>query len=347
MSGGTGLVVKTHAFGDAMLTTPAVRELLARGSDSRWLALSGPSAAPVWERFPGIESVHIAPFPPPCGAAGRFRLMIWSVRASRVLRSVTRAFVFHSSPGVRRWVRFLTGAPLVSGGDRPLGNWEDARGFNPARFAGESYAEIAGVSPGSWQPEFASTPTELAMAGELLPAGRWVAMAPAGGKNPRDTVLRKRWGIEGFIEIADRLIDRGFGILLLGGSEDRAVSETLTAGLSYGADRIVDMTGRTDWGGTAALLRVGGFFVGNDSGTAHAAVAAGARAVVVFGPTDPSCLYAPGSVNPVVSVSSCAPCYSNSVFPGCSRPGHDCMFSVTADDVWTVVERVLDEDNSS
>ena len=347
MSGGTELLVKTHAFGDAMLATPAVRELLDKGTDSRWLALSGPSAASIWERFPGIESVHVAPFPPTCSTAGRLRLMIWSVRARRVLQSVTRAWVFHTSPGVRRWVRFLTGAPLVSGGDRPLGTWEHARGFDPARFAGESYAEIAGTSPASWQPEFAPTPTELALAGELLPGGRWVAMAPGGGQNPRDTVLRKRWAIEGYTEIGDRLIDRGFGILLLGGVEDRAVSEALAAGLSYGADRIVDMTGRTDWGETAALLRVGGFFVGNDSGTAHAAVAAGARAVVIFGPTDPSCLYAPGSVYPVVSASDCAPCYSNTVFPGCSRPRHDCMFSVTVDDVWAVIERILDEDNSS
>jgi ADP-heptose:LPS heptosyltransferase len=341
------LVVKTHAFGDAMLATPAVRELMAKESDSQWQALSGPSTAPVWERFPGIEAVHIAPFPPPLGTAGRFRLMMWSVRTARVLRSVRRAYVFHTSPGVRRWVRFLTGAPLVSGGEKPLGTWENARGFDPVRFAGESYAEIAGVNPGSWQYEFASTPTELAMAGELLPGGRWVAIAPGGGRNPRDTVLRKRWGIEGYTEIADRLIGRGFGILLLGGPEDRPVSEALSAGLSYGADRIVDLTGRTNWGGTVALLRVGGLFVGNDSGTAHAAVAAGARAVVVFGPTDPSCLYATGSVNPVVSTSSCAPCYGNSVFAGCSRPEYDCMASVTIDRVWAMVERILDEDNNS
>jgi ADP-heptose:LPS heptosyltransferase len=342
-----GLVVKTHAFGDAMLATPAVRELLKSEKGlSRWIALTGPSAEDVWRRFPGIDTVLVAPFPPRPGAGGRIGLLLWSLRARRALRGVSRAWVFHTSPRVRRWVRFLTGAGEVfSGGSESLGDWEEARGFDPCRFAGSSYAAIAGVTPGSWQPEFAPTSSETEEARGILGEGRWFAIAPGGGSNPRDTVVQKRWSTEGFREVAGRLRDRGLGLLLLGGPGDVEISGSLAAGLEAGAGRVIDMTGRTGWGLTTALIRECGLFLGNDTGTAHAAVAAGARAVVVFGPTDPDSLYSPGSVAAVRSGVPCAPCYANTVFPGCTRTGEPCMGSVGADDVWKAVEGILREDN--
>lgn len=346
--GETGLVVKTHAFGDAMLATPAVRELISsEQSVSSWTALAGLSSKAVWERFPGIGSVVVAPFPPSHGNAGRFRLMLWSLRARRTLGNVSRAWVFHSSPELRRWVRFLTGAAIVSGGEHPLGDWEEARGFDPAAFAGESYARIAGVSPGSWQPEFACTRGELSEARKLLGQEKWFALAPGGGKNPRDTVLHKRWSLEGYTEVASRLAGAGYGLLILGGPEDTVVSEALVSGLSPDSTRTLDMTGRTGWGLTTALIRSCGFFLGNDSGTAHAAVAAGARTAVVFGPTDPGSLYAPGAVYAVTSGSDCSPCYSNRVFPGCPHQANICMDAIGAEIVWETVERMLDEDNSA
>jgi ADP-heptose:LPS heptosyltransferase len=344
----TGLVVKTHAFGDAMLTTPAVRELISsERSVSSWRALAGPSSRAVWDRFPGIGQVMTAPFPPSHGNAGRFRLMMWSLRARPALKDVSSAWIFHSSPELRRWVRFLTGARIISGGDRPLGDWEEARGFDPAVFAGESYALIAGVTPGSWRPEFPCTSEELEEARELLGQGRWFALAPGGGKNPRDTVLHKRWSLEGYTEVASRLAGAGYGLLLLGGPGDRGVSEVLVSGLSPDSARVLDMTGKTDWGLTTALIGSCGFFLGNDSGTAHASVAAGARTAVVFGPTDPGSLYAPGAVYAITSGSDCSPCYSNRVFPGCPHPGNACMAVISADTVWGTVERMLDEDNSA
>ena len=54
------LAVRTHAFGDALMCTPAVAALAA-GNDVT--VLSGPSARPVWSRLPGIERVLTAPVP--------------------------------------------------------------------------------------------------------------------------------------------------------------------------------------------------------------------------------------------------------------------------------------------
>jgi len=341
----TGLIVKTHAFGDAMLTTPAVRELI-RTSDCRWWALTGPSAAPVWTRFPGVEKVFTAPFPP-SGLYGRLSLLIWSLGMRSRLHEVERSWVFQMDRSTRRWVRFLTGSRMVSGGSQPLGAWEEARDFDPDVFAGRSYARIAGVNPSEFIPEFTPEPDEMDWARNLLGDGSWVAVAPGGGTNPRDTVLQKRWSIEKYGKILSMLRKRGTGVILLGGHLDRPVSSVLAESVSRDQGRVIDLTGSTDWGRTAAVLSTCGVFLGNDSGTAHAALAVGARSVVIFGPTDPACLYPEGSIIPVTSRISCAPCYSNTVFPGCSRDGEECMSSVSPEDVWTGLERAIHENHNS
>ena len=341
----TALIVKTHAFGDAMLTTPAVRELMKK-SDCRWWALTGPAAAQVWQRFPGMDEVFTAPFPP-SGLRGRLSLMTWSLGMRNRLHEVDRSWVFQMDRSTRRWVRFLTGGQIVSGGSHPLGSWEEARGFDPGIFAGESYARIAGVAPPEFIPEFTPGPDEVDWARNLLGNGTWVAVAPGGGTNQRDTVLQKRWPVEGYRIVLNLLRKRGMGVILLGGTLDRPVCSALAKSVSRDQGRVIDLTGSTDWGRTAAVLKACGVFLGNDSGTAHAALAAGAQSVVIFGPTDPACLYPEDSIIPVTSGISCAPCYSNTVFPGCSRSGAECMSAVSPEDVWTGLERVIHENHNT
>ncbi len=87
------LLVKTHAFGDALLCTPSVRELISERNAEYWV-LTGYSAAPVWERFPGIARVFVAPIPPLSAFTGNLALARWSVRNRNTLRNVSESIVF-------------------------------------------------------------------------------------------------------------------------------------------------------------------------------------------------------------------------------------------------------------
>jgi ADP-heptose:LPS heptosyltransferase len=256
------------------------------------------------------------------------------------LRAVDRSVVFAASGLTRRWVRFLTGSKMRSGGSKPLGEWEECLGFDTWAFAGRSYAEIAGVDPTDFRPLFPLRPREESYAENRLEPGRsWVAVAPGGAHNPRDTVVQKRWPEKRFAEVVDRLTESGHSVVLIGGDGDVPAAAEVAA-LSKVAP--LDLTGSTDWGQTAALISRCRGFLGIDTGTAHLAVAMGKRPVVLFGPTNPESLYPPGTIVPVETDAECAPCYSNSVFPGCPRGRSDCMERISADRVWSVLKEELD-----
>jgi len=337
------LLVKTHAFGDALLCTPAVRELVGRGEAEYWV-LTGYSAAAVWERFPGIERVFVAPMPPLSGVGGFLSLARWSMRNRRILKSVKESFVFQGSPAVRRWVRFLTGSSVRSSGGEPLGKWEKVFPMIETDYAGYSYSKTAGVTPENWRPVFPVRETETEWASNLQLPRPLFAIAPGGGKNPRDTVLEKRWFPERFAIIADRLFSAGFNIVLIGGSDDAEAAQEMK---NQCRAALLDMTGKTTWGQTAALLNRCHGFLGVDSGTAHLAAAEGIPSVVLFGPSSPETQFAGGLVNPLRGIVDCSPCYSNSLFPGCIHERAICMEAVETDEVWFTLQKVINENYGS
>ncbi|NOQ22692.1 MAG: hypothetical protein GQ565_08600 [Candidatus Aegiribacteria sp.] len=337
------LIVKTHAFGDALLCTPAVRELIGSREAEYWV-LTGYSAAAVWERFPEIKRVFVAPIPPSSGASGFLSLVRWSIRNRRILKSVKESFVFQGSPDVRRWVRFLTGSPVRSSGGEPLGKWEKVFPMIETDYAGYSYSKTAGVTPENWRPVFPVRETEMEWASNLHLNGPVFAIAPGGGKNPRDTVLEKRWFPERYAIIADRLSAAGFNIILLGGSDDAEAAEEMK---KQCRTAVLDMTGKTTWGQTAALLSRCYGFLGADSGTAHLAAARGIPSVVLFGPSSPETLFTEGLVNPIRGIVDCSPCYSNSLFPGCIRGRAICMDAIETEEVWFTLQKVINENYGS
>jgi ADP-heptose:LPS heptosyltransferase len=113
-------------------------------------------------------------------------------------------------------------------------------------------------------------------------------LAPGGGDNPGTTMPGKRWGPNGFAEVAAALQAVGATVALVGAGGDRAA----TAAVAAMAPAICDVTARTSVAGVAALAAQASVFVGNDSGVTHLAAAAGCPTVAIFGPTAPG-LYAP------------------------------------------------------
>jgi len=327
------LLVKTHAFGDALLSTPAAAGLVEAGDSVTVLA--GPSSLPVWERMPGLDAVRTAPFPPR-GAPGSLRLAAWTLRMRRSFRGFQRVVYLGRSPAVRRWLRLLTGADMRSGGDEPLGEWETVFPQREDELASAAFARMAGVEPDSLTPRFPLDPGEMDRARKRLGDGRWLAVAPGGGENPRDSVAEKRWPPGRFAEVCRAVTDRGTRVILLGGPRDSVAA----ARVEREVPDVLNLTGTTGWGETAALTAAAGRFLGVDSGPAHLATAVGADTVVMFGPTAPGCLYAPGLIRPVLSPAECSPCYANMPFPGCPRGG-GCMEMITPDMVMEALEPIL------
>jgi len=308
-------VVKTHAFGDSLLATPAVAALVAAGNSVT--ILSGPSSQPVWSRMPGVEKVIQTPAP-----CSTLKLFLWSLL--NLQKGYDKVIHLGSSPKAYRWLTFLTRGRVISGGD-------GVTGFGLKRPASLEYCRLAGVQCAFLKPVFPVTLSEIEKAKQLGGKRSYVVLAPGGARNVRDYVPLKRWPMERWAQVSLFLKAKGHSVFLVGGKEDTREISSVTG---------INMAGKLSWGETAALINGATLFAGNDSGPAHLAVAGDVPALVLFGPTDPGSLYSEGSIVHVTGTVACAPCYANSIFPGCKGNG-DCMTSIGTDRVLNTLEGML------
>ncbi|MEO7318849.1 MAG: glycosyltransferase family 9 protein [Chthoniobacteraceae bacterium] len=117
-----------------------------------------------------------------------------------------------------------------------------------------------------------------------------IALHPGSGSP------RKNWPIEKWTELGQALDRLGVQSLIVGGEADE---DRVAALCEAWCDRPVLVARHLPLPRLAAILARSRLFLGHDSGISHLAAAAGARCVLLFGPTDPS-VWAP--LNPGVHV---------------------------------------------
>jgi ADP-heptose:LPS heptosyltransferase len=154
----------------------------------------------------------------------------------------------------------------------------------------------------------------------------------------------KRWDLARFAAVFDGLAARrGLPVVLLGTSGEKTVNAQASALATK--TRMFDLAGKTSLPEALGVLAEAQLFLGNDSGLAHLAGAAGTPSVVVFGPTDPDATRPWNGPRPdgkpvrlalVRRRTLCAPCR----FDVCPID-HACMEGVRPEDVLTAIEEVL------
>ena len=142
----------------------------------------------------------------------------------------------------------------------------------------------------------------------------------------------KHWPPERFAEIGRLLRERGLGIVLVGTPRDKDRCR-IVVDLCPGA---VDLSGQTNVGELAAIIKRAAVAVTNDSGSMHLAVALETPVVSIFGPTNPVHIGPYGRPESVVRLDlPCSPCNYRRL----SQCPHDhaCMQQLTAP---MVLERI-------
>ena len=116
----------------------------------------------------------------------------------------------------------------------------------------------------------------------------------------------KRWPTEHFVTLAQRFIDSGYAVWLLGSPNDRIAADPIAVAIP----EVRNICGRTDLGTAIDLLATASVVVSNDSGLMHAAAAVGRPLVAVFGSSSPD--YTP-PLSPLARVAKidivCSPCF--------------------------------------
>lgn len=102
--------------------------------------------------------------------------------------------------------------------------------------------------------------------------------------HPSATKDYKQWDIGRFAQLADRLLAKGWRVVLVGaGDAERDRIDTML-GMMTGSP--IDLHGRLSLVQLVCLFQHAALFIGNDSGPMHLAAASGTRVIALFGPTE-------------------------------------------------------------
>lgn len=201
----------------------------------------------------------------------------------------------------------MSAAALLSGIPQRAGLDSAGRGFGytvrvpldpqQPRHEAEIYLDVAralGVDVRGCRANVPVRPADVQAARAILRAAgigeRYIMLNPAGGQNPGMTLTAKRWPPAHFAALGARLAAAlGAQIVLLGGPGDGALLAAVSRELPLPH---AALAGRLSFGQVAAAARDARVYIGNDTGMTHLAAAAGARAVMILGPSDPA-RYAP------------------------------------------------------
>jgi ADP-heptose:LPS heptosyltransferase len=217
-------------------------------------------------------------------SAGRFDLAVSLVRSPLVSLAVS-----------------LAGIPHRAGLD------SDGRGFGytvrvpvdpaAARHEAELYLDVIGALGVDTTGCYANVPVHQVDAERVRwllenrgVEGPFIVINPTGGSNPGMQMHSKRWPAANFAALADRLAAAlSAQVILLGGPDDGEIIAAVEARLQ---SPTLCFPGELTFGEIAALASMARAYIGNDTGLTHLAAAAGARAVMILGPSDPA-RYAP------------------------------------------------------
>lgn len=278
------LVLQLKRIGDTILTAPALGMLRSAWPDARIeVVLHGPSAG-LGMMLPGVERVHAwMPGHLNTGilahlAAGDWDLVLDFTGTDRsvmlaLLSRATARFSYARHAKGRRWRQWAADHE-VEASVRDLSTVD----FHAALVSG-AVRVLAGREPPPVPP-----PPNLSCPATVIPAGlppRYVVIHPGTARD------EKYWPPERWLAVARHLAGEQNLPLVLTGSADAREAEHLR---TLRADRSVawlDLAGKLDLVGSAAVIAGASLVLTVDSAAMHLAGQFGRPQIALFGPTNP------------------------------------------------------------
>ena len=155
---------------------------------------------------------------------------------------------------------------------------------------------------------------------------------------PGSAWATKMWPWQGYREVATRLLEGGYTVVLLGAAEEAAVVEKVASGLD-----VVNLAGRTDIGEAMLVVSRARLMICNDSMALHLASAFQIPAVAIFCSTSPAFGFGPWQNKAIVLERddlACKPCGAHG-YKRCPNSTEACMKDLPVGEVWRAVETLL------
>jgi lipopolysaccharide heptosyltransferase II len=324
------LVIKLRAVGDVLLSTVVLRSLRAAFPAAMIDFMSEPPAVGLLEANPDITGIVV--YDRRGKSAVRYLLDVHRSRYDLVID-------LFGNPRTAL-LTFMSAAPHRVGFDfrgrryaytilvKPRGNVVHNTQFNLDAL------EALGIPITDRSIPFHILPEDTRYVDNFL-RSRFAEGTPLVGISFGGGWYTKRWGLDRFAAIADRIVDQfGVGIVLPWGPGQIAEAEEVRRRMIQDAF-IPPSTNLRQLG---ALFRRCAFILSNDSGPMHLAAAVGTPVVGIYGPTNPL-LQGPYGDDHVVVRREGLDCL------GCNLTkcpiGHPCMKDLNVDMVWGGVEALV------
>lgn len=333
------LVARLDSVGDVLLAGPAVRAVAA-SQPAGVVMLCGPQGAAGARLLPGVSDVIVwdCPWitaPAPEVTQKHLNFLQEAVTAAGITEAVILTS-FHQSPLPLALLLRLAGVQRIAGASVDYaGSLLDVR-LKP----GEDFPED--------QPEAERALQIVAAAGHTLPddddgrlhvrdvpdASHLVGEEPYIVLHPGAAVPARAWPPLHHAALAELLIGAGYRVVVTGGNSERELTATVA-----GPDGI-DLGGQTDLQAMAGVLAGAGAVVVGNTGPAHLAAAVGTPVVSLFSPVVPAVRWAPYRVPVELLGEQNAPCKLTRARE-CPVPGHPCLASVSPEEAFAALMRLL------
>lgn len=342
---GRTLAVRLDSDGDVLLTGPAVRALARLGSPVDLLA--SPAGAAAARLLPDVDEVleYSAPWsgfrPPPVDRKATEDLV--DALAARRYDLAVVFTSFHQSPLPMALLARLAGIDRVvaTSEDYP-GSLLDVRHRRADPPGGGHEVEAAcALAVAAGAPEPTAADLRLAVRRPLPELPAELSALPDGFVvlHPGASVPSRGLTAEHAGALAAGLAAAGRTVVLTGGPGERELTAAARAAAPAGA--VLDLAGRTDLPGLAAVLDAAACVVVGNTGPAHLAAAVGTPVVSLFSPVVPPERWAPWGVPVVLLGDQGADCRGSRA-RDCPVAGHPCLSSVSPAAVLAAVEELAD-----
>ena len=153
---------------------------------------------------------------------------------------------------------------------------------------------------------------------------------------PGASIAERRWGVQNFIYLAERLHQKGIPAVVVGGSDDSVDGARIAC-----RGQALNLAGKTSLLETAAVIDHAALLISGDSGVLHIGVGLGKPTISLFGPGRAK-KWAPRGDGHIV-INKCLPCSPCTTFgytPKC--PIHaECIADIKVDEVMEAVAKVM------
>lgn len=316
------LILKMGAIGDVAMTIPVAAKLREEGFEIHWIC--GKVVRPLLECYPWITLIE----------ADEKTIMVGKI--SQRIHNIIKLW---SKVGGRHynlcavlnydWRYRALMVPVRA--DRKLALMRNARSQSPVpgRSCTDEFARLLlGKEDKCNESSLGPMAPERLPPSPLPPARapRRVALVPGGASNFHLQLILRRWPVSLYANLAGKLQQRGWEVVLLGAPEDEWVRPY------FSNLPVLDCIGKLSIPEVISVCNECDAVVSHDTGPMHLAGMSRACLVAIFGPTNPGHFLPrrPGVVGIWGGQGfACRPCHDGRTFAPCELAG--CMNQVSPD----------------